>query len=195
MSAWLSALRASERSSGVRELRSASAAKASASMPIGKASMASVRPKPLSRPSFSLPAAEMLDGVAGEVLAVAHRLEADQVVGEEGARELLVMRQRREDLGRREGDVEEEADRVGHLPLAQIGGERDELVVVHPDRVVGVEERRDLLGEAPVDGEIGRFRAGAQIGEVEPVVEERPEAAVGEAEIIAVVLLRRSAPP
>ena len=37
----------------MRRLRSASAAKASASMPIGKASMASVRPKPFSRPSFS----------------------------------------------------------------------------------------------------------------------------------------------
>ena len=62
---------------------------------------------------------------------------------------------------------------------------------MHPDRVVRVEQRRDLLGETPVDGEIGGFRAGAQFGEVEPVMEERPKRAVGEAQIIAVVLLRR----
>ena len=77
----------------------------------------------LQPPVVQPPHAEVLDGVAGEVLAVAHGLEADEVVGEEGAGELLVVRQRRDDLGRREGDVEEEADGVGRLPLAQIGGE------------------------------------------------------------------------
>jgi hypothetical protein len=97
----------------------------------------------------------------------------------------------REDLRRRKRNVEEEADRARYVELPEIGGEGNELIIVHPDRVVGLKQRRHLLRETLVDAEVDGFGAGAEVGDVKPVVEEGPQAAVGKAEIIAFVLLRR----
>jgi hypothetical protein len=51
--------------------------------------------------------------------------------------------------------VVEIADAVGDAAAAQFGAERDEVVVVDPDHVVGLAAARtSALGEAPVDAEI-----------------------------------------
>ena len=139
-------------------------------------------------PSSSSVGAEVLDEVAAEVRGVALGLKADEVEGAEAAGEALVLRQRGEDLGRRERDVQEEA----HAPLpaggAQLGAHQQEVVVVHPDDVVGAGELRQQPGEAAVDRLVGGELGLVEVREVDAVVEDRPERAVGVAEVVAVVL-------
>ena len=139
-------------------------------------------------PSSSSVGAEVLDEIAPEVRSVAVGLEADEVEGAEAAGEALVLRQRGEDLGRRERDVQEEA----HAPVpargAQLLAHQQEVVVVHPDDVVGAGELRQQPGEAAVDRLVGGELGLVEMREVDAVVEDRPERAVGVAEVVAVVL-------
>jgi hypothetical protein len=82
--------------------------------------------------------------------------------------------------------VEEEPHPVADAELAELRGERDEVVVVHPDDVVGLDQLGERPGEEPVDAEISREVLAREIREVEAVVEEGPERTVGEAGIILV---------
>ena len=132
--------------------------------------------------------AEVLDEVAAEVRGVALGLEADEVEGAEAAGEPLVLRQRGEDLGRRERDVQEEAHPPFPARGAQLGAHQQEVVVVHPDDVVGTGELRQQPGEAAVDRLVGGELGLVEVREVDAVVEHRPERAVGVAEVVAVVL-------
>ena len=59
------------------------------------------------------------DQVVGEVVAVVVGLEADEIVMDEAAEDLLVLRQRLQDVRRRAGSVEEETDRVAVAARAQ----------------------------------------------------------------------------
>ena len=63
-------------------------------------------------------------------------------------------------LRRREGHVQEEAGRVAHAALAQRAGQGHQVVVVHPDPVVRPQQRRQVVGEAPVDPAVGRRGPG-----------------------------------
>ena len=72
---------------------------------------------------------------------------------------------------------------------AQLLAERDQVIVVHPDQVVGLDQRRDRLGEALVDPLVAAGEAAVIFGQVDPVVEERPQGAVGVAVIIFVDVL------
>ena len=125
-----------------------------------------------------------------EILRVERRLEADEIIGREAAHHEVVGRQHAREIGRRPGDVEEEPDPVGEAQLAQIGGERDEMVVVDPDHVVRPDELGEPPGEELVDAEIAGGVAPIEAGEVEPVVAHRPERPVGKAvvEILEVAL-------
>jgi len=62
------------------------------------------------------------------------------------------------------------------------------MVVVDPDGVVGAGELRQEAGEAAVDVLVGSEVAVGEVGEVDAVVEDRPEGAVGVAEVIALML-------
>jgi hypothetical protein len=120
----------------------------------------------------------LLDEVAAEVRGVARGLEADEVERAETAGEALVLGQRGEDLGRGKGDVEEEA----HLAVPPRGAEllahQQEVVVVDPDDVVGAGELGEKAGEAAVHALVGGEVAVVEVGEIDPVVEDRPERAV-----------------
>ena len=144
------------------------------------------------RPSSRDGSAAVFNEISAEVRGVALGLEADEVEGAEPAGEPLVLRQRGEDLGRREGDVQEEA----HVPvpagLPHLLAHQQEMVVVHPDGVVLAGELREQPGEAAVDLLVGLELGFVEMGEVDAVVEDRPERAVGVAEIVALVFGLRS---
>ena len=89
--------------------------------------------------------------------------------------------QRGEQIGRRERDMQEEADLVLDAALAQRLGERQEVIVVHPDHVVGPQESLQPVGEHLVDAEIAGHVAAGELHEIEPVVQDRPQHPVGEA--------------
>ena len=55
-----------------------------------------------------------------------------------GAHQFAVDGQRAQRLDVRERDVQEEADRLPRAEFAQVLRERDQVIVVHPDQVVGL---------------------------------------------------------
>ena len=66
--------------------------------------------------------------------------------------------------------------------------ERDQVIVVHPDDVVGLQQRLERAREALVDVDVALVVAGLELREVEPVVKHRPQHGVGIAEVVLVVL-------
>lgn len=86
--------------------------------------------------------------------------------------------------------MQEEADRIRAAHRAQFGGERNELVVVHPDDVVGTQQRAQLAREQLVDAAITVREAPVELREIEPVVKYRPQHVVRITEVIRVVVLR-----
>ena len=121
---------------------------------------------------------------AGEILEVVVGLEADEIVMREPAHDLLMHRHGEEHIGRRPGDVQEEADLVLEAHLAQFGGQRDQMVVVDPDDVVRLDQRRQPVGEEAVDAEIAGHFLAAIFGKIQPVMADRPENTVGKAVVI-----------
>ena len=157
------------------------------SMPTGKA------PRRVWRPSsVKLCAAHRLRAqrrqVMGEVVAVVVGLEADQVVMDEAAEDLLVVGHRRQDVGRRAGNVEEEADRVDAAARPEFAGERHQVIVVHPDDVVVLDDRVELIGEQAVDAHVAALVGARIFLQVDPIVQDRPQHPVGEAVVIFLVV-------
>src|SRR5690606_17989660 len=131
--------------------------------------------------------AVMLDHVAGEVAGVALGLEAEEVEIRKAAREAMVLGQGGEDLGRREGDMVEEADPPAPAGISQFLAEEEEVVVMHPDPVAWPEQAVDEAAEAAVDLGIGLEGLVVETREIYAVMADRPQRAVGVAEVIALV--------
>src|SRR3546814_18313875 len=74
---------------------------------------------------------------------------------------------------------------------AHLSRQRNQVIVVDPDEVVFSQQRRQSFREAPVDGPVGLSIAMPELDQVGPIVKDRPQAAVGVAEI-AVLMLPRS---
>src|SRR5689334_7218405 len=94
-----------------------------------------------------------------------------------------------ERLSRRDGNMQEEPDWVLDTAAAQRLGQRNEMIIVNPDRVVGPKERLELAREALVDVDIALVKTGVELGKVEAVVEDRPDDGVRISEVILSVFL------
>ena len=55
---------------------------------------------------------------------------------------------------------------------------------MHPDHVVGLDERRQRVGEQRVDPQISGELDRGEFGQIDPIVQDRPQHAVGEAVVI-----------
>ncbi len=99
-------------------------------------------------------------------------------------------RQRDEQVARRPGDVEEEADPVLEAARAQPLAQRDQVVIVDPDDVVGLDQRGDRLGETLVDPLVALAGLALVFGQVDAVVEQRPQRRIGIAVVILLDVLR-----
>ena len=145
------------------------------------------------RPGLHDPAVGQVDQVAvglvadpladqpDEVLRGTGPLEADDVGAEQALEQLAPPGQLLEQLGRRERDVQEEADPQVGAQLAQHRRHQLHLVVVHPDRGVLGGDLGGLLGEPPVDPDVGVPPLAVELRLGDHVVVERPEGGVGEA--------------
>ena len=131
----------------------------------------------------------LLGDVAAERTHIILGLEAQEIIGAEIAHQLAVYRERQQQLRCREGDVQEEADAVDDTETAQLGGERDEMIVMDPDQIVGLEQRGQLLGKDAVDPLIPFIGGTAEIREADPIVEQRPEHAIGEADVEILIVI------
>jgi len=127
--------------------------------------------------------------VAREVLQVGPALEPHDVIGAEALHQPVVPRNGRQDQRRRQRDVQEKADALRAAQRAQLGRQRDQVVVVHPDHVIGLEQRQQLAREHLVHAPVALDVAGVEVGQVQAVVEDRPEHAVGIADVEGVVIL------
>ena len=129
--------------------------------------------------------------VLEEAAAVGLGLEAEYVVGEEGAHEQVVHGQRSEHFRGGKGDVQEEPHRLPCAHAAQLLAESDQVVVVYPQQVVGLEQRVEGMGEALVDPDAALVVVAVEAGKVDAVVKERPQGAVREAVVVLLVVLAR----
>ncbi len=87
---------------------------------------------------------------AEEVARVVVALEPDDVGAEEPVEDLRTPRELRVDADRRERDVVEEADRPVGSAFPQQGRHELQLVVLHPDDAVLLDDLGDLRREALV---------------------------------------------
>ena len=118
------------------------------------------------------------------------RLETHHVVREERFDQFAMMGQRQQQPGRRPGDMEEKPEPVGDALAPQFPPQRDQMIVMHPDEIVVLQQRQQGLGEAAVRALIAALEFPRKFGEVDPVMEQRPERAVRIAVIIFVDILR-----
>ena len=118
---------------------------------------------------------------ADEVGGAAGQLEADDVRAEQALEDLAAPRQLLEQLGRRERDVQEEADAQVGPQLAEHLRDQLQLVVLHPDRGALGGHLGGLGGEPLVDPDVGVPPLAVEGRLGDHVVVERPERAVGEA--------------
>ena len=124
-----------------------------------------------------------------QLIAIARRLRADQLVGRERGGEVLVVRDRLPVFAGRDGHVVEVAERPAPAEPLQLAAERDQLVVVHPDEVVGAEQRDQRPRKAAIRGEVGRVLEMAARRLIGEAVQVGPERAVAEALVVVGDLL------
>src|SRR3546814_17153643 len=91
----------------------------------------------------------------------------------------------------RGGNLKEEANPGPPSQAGHLARQRNTVIDVDPDEVVFSQQRRQSFREAPVDGPVGLSIAMPELDQVGPIVKDRPQAAVGVAEI-AVLMLPRS---
>jgi len=139
----------------------------------------------------SKPFEEMLDYLVEqgiEVHPVFGHLHADRIVRRQRAQQFIALRQALEQRWRREGDVEKEADRAANARIAQGLAEWKQVIVVHPDRVIGPQQRHQRFGECRVHRQVcGQF-GPAEFGETDTAMQQRPQHAISEAAVVALVV-------
>ncbi len=127
-----------------------------------------------------------------KVVAIIFRLETDQVVVGEAAEDLPVVRQGLQNVRRRTGRVKEKSDGVAMAARTQFASQQHEMIIVHPDDVVFPEQRAQAVGEHAVDADIAAGVSAGIFLQIDPVVKDRPQHAVGEAVVIFLnVVLRQ----
>ena len=72
----------------------------------------------------------------GEVVAVVVSLESDEIAIGQAAKNLLVLRQRLHDVGRRARRMEKKADLVAMAARAQLARQQHQMIVVDPHDVI-----------------------------------------------------------
>ncbi len=129
--------------------------------------------------------------IGDEIVAVVLGLEADQVVGQHRLDQLAMMRHALDDGSRRPRRVEEEADRLAHAEVAQLRAERQEVIVLHPERGVGLVEAQQRARHEGVDLAIAEIVALRDADQIAARMQRRPQRRIGEAFVIAAVMRGR----
>ena len=79
--------------------------------------------------------------------------------------------------------------RLAMPALPQLLGDRNQVIVVNPDQVVGLEDLRQLGREMLVHPEITCEVAPIELGQIDAIVQHRPQHPVGEAIVIFLIVL------
>jgi hypothetical protein len=81
--------------------------------------------------------------------------------------------------------VQEKAYTIGEAAPAKFPAEREHVIILHPDHVVGLDQRQHGVGKALVRPLIPFGEAALVLGQIDPVMEQRPQRPVR----VAVVVL------
>ena len=136
-------------------------------------------------------AAAFGDKIADEVSHVGFGLKPDEVVLQQLRQQLVVVGQHRHHFRRRERDVEKKSQRIGVTALPQLGGHGDQVIIVDPNNVVRSQNFRKLVGEVAVHAKIAGEVAPREFGQIDVIVQNRPENAIGETIVVFLVILFR----
>ena len=118
-------------------------------------------------------------------------LHSDKVVMAERPQRLGMLRQRQQDVRRRARDMEKEADQVAVAERPQLLSKRQKMVIMHPDCVIRANILRQRLGKARVHPQVTPEIDRGKLREIDAVMEDRPQNAVGEAVVIFPKVARR----
>jgi hypothetical protein len=128
-------------------------------------------------------AEQTLDAIE-EVARVALDVEADQVAGEQAAKQLAVPGAEPKDVVGGEGNVHEEGDPLAERELTEVFGNEHQMVVVDPDQLSLACVLGGQPGEALVDLLVALPVPALETGQGGKGVEERPQGPVGEAVVV-----------
>ena len=115
-------------------------------------------------------------------------LEADQVILQHRLEKPAGIRQQLPEIVRRERHVQEEADPPGPAEAPDVVRQEQEMIILHPDEIVGSEQRHERRRETGLDPPVAGL-----LPEIDPhlsleAVEQRPERGVAEAVVVVVHL-------
>ena len=120
------------------------------------------------------------------------RVEAEDVAAEQPLEQLALPRTDAEGFGIRPRNVPEHDDRRARQPLANVARHEREVIVLHEhDRVLGLRLVDHGVGEAPVHQLVVLPVGAAEHGPHVRDVAQRPDPFVGEAVVVAFLLLLR----
>lgn len=128
--------------------------------------------------------------IGSEIRRVVLGLKPDEVEGGERADGFGVLGQRQQNIGRRAGNVQEEADRIVVSGRPQFPCKAHQMVVVHPHDVVRAQEARHLICEIGIDADVAGEVRACVFRKIGPIVQHRPQHAVGEAVVIFMIVRR-----
>ena len=106
--------------------------------------------------------------IRAEAIRVASGLESHQVMREQRAEQTRVIRQRDGQIRGRHRHVQEEADAATHAAFPQQRGQRDQMVVVDPDQVVGRQQRHQPIRECGIHASVTVAGHTAVFHQVQP---------------------------
>ena len=166
------------------------AAKASTSIPTGNTATEKLvrHAKNIGRNHLSI---HEITNETAEISKIGFGLKADQVIFEERLQQPLVLGNRHQDVWWRKRNMEEETDLGVHATRAQPRPKRDEMIVLDPDEVVGLQHRRKHLSKPVIDSPVAVDAFLSKEGEIEPIMVNRPQSGVGEAKVILAVIAFR----
>jgi hypothetical protein len=85
--------------------------------------------------------------------------------------------------------MKEKADPVGVAAAAQRVRDRDEMIVVDPDQVIGLDDLFELGREMFVHAHISAEIPTREVGEIKPEMQDRPQDPIGEAVVVFLVVV------
>jgi hypothetical protein len=98
-----------------------------------------------------------------QIIGVSFGLQPDQIIG---------------------GHMHEKADTVAYPHLTQFRGQRDQMIIMHPDQIIGAQQANQSLGHQPVNPIITVHIAAGIIGQIDAIMAQRPENTIGKTMII-----------
>ena len=126
--------------------------------------------------------------ITRKVQQISFALKADQVIRKQGAHQPLILRNGRQNGLRRKGNVQEKANAVFAPQGTQFSGQRYQVVVMHPDEVIRLEQAHELACKQPVNAPVSFKKARIKTRKVQAVMKHRPKHAIAVAQVVAVVV-------